>query len=132
VLEDGAEARQVHLALQEQAAYPALNVDDIAGGWFAELEDGEGSGHAGVSADVVGDDLQGAVQHVGGFNQVLELSMYGVAPADGAVKSGLVHNGPQAQWCIARQDGLAAQPYRPEEALASRAVCSTPSSSDEF
>ena len=48
MLEDRSEAGYIYVALKEQVACPALQVDNITRCRIIELDNGEGPGHSGV------------------------------------------------------------------------------------
>jgi len=109
VLEDRGEAVHIVLVLKEQVAALALYIDDIGCCRLAELKDGKRSGHPGVSAYIVGDDLE---CDVGKFcprlGQVVKLRGHNTLATDRPVQRAFVDDRPQPQRCHPSEYGLAA------------------------
>src|SRR6266699_172360 len=106
MLEDGTEAFYVGVALKVQVAGLGFNVDDVACWGVSELEHDERSGHAGMAADVVRDDLQGDVRLVRGFGQVFKLCSHDRGTADWPVERGFINDGPEPKRWFPGEYGL--------------------------
>src|SRR5450759_2385524 len=95
MLEYGTEALYVGVTLKEQVARLGFNVDDIARWGVSELEHNERSGHAGMTTDVVRDDLQGDVRLVRGFGQLPKLTPHDRGTANWPVERSFINDGPE-------------------------------------